>query len=80
MDKKVYAIKKNETDEIRITLREYKGEQYVDIRLFFQPKDEEEMRPRKKGVMLTLFQFSALRKGLDQVKDFIPETQKSGKE
>jgi len=43
------SIKKNMTEEIRIAIRNYKGREFVDIRLFFQ-NDQGEMIPTKKGV------------------------------
>ena len=49
----VHAFTKNETEEIRTTVREYKGRLYVDLRLYFQPVDMAEMVPSKKGITIS---------------------------
>ena len=40
------------TDKIMVTVKEFKGKTYVDIRTFFE-NDQGEMVPTKKGVSLT---------------------------
>jgi hypothetical protein len=37
-------------DVVRITKRAYKGRDYVDVRIFYKPEGEAELRPTKKGV------------------------------
>lgn len=66
-EKNVYTFERSETEEIRLTLREYKGKQYIDIRIFFQPKDSAEMIPTKKGLTLTVPQIYELTKGLREL-------------
>tara|TARA_R100001082_G_scaffold21470_3_gene10311 strand:- start:3155 stop:3382 length:228 start_codon:yes stop_codon:yes gene_type:complete len=43
-------IKKNSSEIIRIEPKEYKGNEFIDIRVFFQDKDTGEYRPTKKGI------------------------------
>lgn len=45
-------IQKTGTDKIIVTVKEFKGKTYVDVRTFFE-NDEGEMIPTKKGVSLT---------------------------
>jgi hypothetical protein len=40
------------TDKIMVTVKEFKGKTYVDIRTYFE-NDQGEMMPTKKGVSLT---------------------------
>ncbi|MBA4418707.1 MAG: hypothetical protein C0392_12485 [Syntrophus sp. (in: bacteria)] len=40
------------TDKIIVTVKEFKGKTYVDIRTYFE-NDQGEMMPTKKGVSLT---------------------------
>jgi uncharacterized lipoprotein YmbA len=40
------------TDKIMVTVKEFKGKTYVDIRTYFE-NDQGEMVPTKKGVSLT---------------------------
>jgi hypothetical protein len=45
-------IQKTGTDKIIVTVKEFKGKTYVDVRNFFE-NDDGEMIPTKKGVSLT---------------------------
>ncbi len=70
---KVYKIERGENEEIRLTLKEYKNKKYLDIRIFFQPQDEKEMRPTKKGITISIDQIGKVAKGLKHLMQFIPE-------
>ncbi|MDR2017848.1 MAG: transcriptional coactivator p15/PC4 family protein [Syntrophobacterales bacterium] len=48
---KIGEIQKG-TDKIIVTVKEFKGKTYVDIRTYFE-NDQGEMTPTKKGVSLT---------------------------
>ena len=48
----VGEIQKNETEKITVSLNEYKGFKYVDIRLYFQDK-EGSWHPTKKGITVS---------------------------
>ncbi|ORZ39948.1 transcriptional Coactivator p15-domain-containing protein [Catenaria anguillulae PL171] len=53
----------------RITLRDFKGKSYVDVREFYG--DDADLKPGKKGIMLSLETAAALRdvlNGLDELK------------
>jgi hypothetical protein len=45
-------IQKTGTDRIIVTVKEFKGKTYIDVRNFFE-NDDGEMVPTKKGVSLT---------------------------
>ena len=45
-------IERSETEIIRVSKREYKGAEYVDLRVFFKDKQTEEYRPTKKGLTI----------------------------
>lgn len=38
-NKLIYSFQKNATEEIRISLSEYKGHNYIDFRVYFKDKD-----------------------------------------
>ena len=44
------TIKRNETDELRITEREYKGAHYIDLRIWYKAGEMVDWAPTKKGV------------------------------
>ena len=71
----VHSFQKNESEEIRISLREYKNRHYLDLRLFFQPQDQREMVPSKKGITVSIEFLPELKRGLlkfeQEVRQFL---------
>ena len=63
MDQLITTIEKNADEEIRVSLREYKGHPYIDIRLYWKPP-EGEPGPTKKGVTLNPELFPGLKKAM----------------
>lgn len=53
MRERLYKIEKNETEQIVIKVANYKGQEYIDVRLWFSLEGETELRPSKKGIILT---------------------------
>jgi len=45
-------IQKNTTEKIRVSLSEYKGHKFIDVRVYFED-DTGEWRPTKKGVAIS---------------------------
>ena len=45
-------IKKNSQEIIRIENKEYKGNKFLDCRVYFLDKETQEYRPTKKGISL----------------------------
>ena len=60
----VHSFPKNESEEIRLSLREYKNRHYLDVRLFFQPVNQTEMVPSKKGLTIGVDFLPELKRGL----------------
>ena len=63
MDQLIATIAKNPDEEIRVSLREYKGHPFIDIRLYWRPPDGEP-GPTKKGVTLSPEFFPDLKKAV----------------
>ena len=49
----ICTIPKNRTEEIRVSLDDFKGNQLVNLRVWFQNSDGE-MRPGKQGIAFKL--------------------------
>lgn len=45
-------IKKNENEKIRIAMLDYRGSEFVDIRLFFKMRDK--FLPTRKGIVIPM--------------------------
>ncbi len=65
-------IQKTGTDKIIITVKEFKGKTYVDVRNFFE-NDEGEMVPTKKGISLTPENLDELIRILGEAKKSLPQ-------
>ena len=52
MEATVTKIKKNNTAEVWVSLRDYQGKQYVDIREHFLLAEDRQWHPTAKGIML----------------------------
>ena len=68
MDKTVYVFKKNKFQEVRVGIREFKGNDLVDIRTWTMTQGAEEMVPTAKGVSVNITLLTELRKSLDEVE------------
>ena len=51
MQKVIRDIEKNSSNKIRISLTEFKGNNFVDLRVYYED-EEGEYKPTKKGVAL----------------------------
>jgi len=63
----IYSIKKSDTEDIRLTVRLYKGKKYLDIRAFYVPENGNKMIPTKKGITMSIMHLEELAKGLQKV-------------
>ena len=63
-DQVVYQFSRNQDETVYISIREYKNKKYLDLRVFFQPKDAEDMKPTRKGLTLGVEYLSELKKGI----------------
>ena len=68
MDKTVYTFKKNKFQEVRVGIREFKGNDLVDIRTWTMTQGSEEMVPTAKGVSINVNLLSELKKALEEVE------------
>ncbi len=68
MDDAVVRIRRRDHEEVRVVLNEYHGQQWLDIRLYFQTEDGE-WRPTRKGVSLRLDKLPELLSGLERLAE-----------
>lgn len=68
MDKTVFVFQKNKFQEIRVGIREYKGNDLIDIRTWTLTQGSEEMVPTAKGVSINVNLLADLKKALDEVE------------
>jgi len=66
--KTVFTFKKNKFQEVRVGIREYKGNDLVDIRTWTMTQGSEEMVPTAKGVSININLLPDLKKALEVVE------------
>ena len=72
MEKLIAGLPKGSGEEVRVSLSEFKGKQYIDLRVYFE-NDEGEWKPTKKGVALHVGQFNKLMDALKEAEDALRE-------
>lgn len=73
MDKTICVFKKNKFQEVRVGIREYKGNDLVDIRTWTMTQGSEEMVPTAKGVSINVALLPDLLKALGDVERELKE-------
>lgn len=66
-DKLVHIFGKKNDEQIQIFLNEYGGKYYVDIRVWFLPKDSREYKPTRRGVRFPVEQMPEFREGIEKL-------------
>ena len=73
MDKTVATFKKNKFQEVRVGIREFKGNDLVDIRTWTMTQGADEMVPTAKGVTINVHLFPELKKAINDVEVILKE-------
>jgi hypothetical protein len=73
MDKTVAVFQKNKFQEVRVGIREFKGNDLVDIRTWTLTQGSNEMVPTAKGVSINIHLLPELRKALETVEKELKE-------
>ncbi len=73
MDKTIATFKKNKFQEIRVGVREFKGNDLVDIRTWTMTQGSDDMVPTAKGVSINVQIFKDLKDALVKVEEVLVE-------
>ena len=63
----IHSFSKNNEETVQLALRKYKGKQYIDLRVWFQPEGASNLIPSKKGISLYLEHLPELKKGMERL-------------
>lgn len=73
-EKELAVIERSETEHLKISISEYNGKSYLNMRIFFTTDGGETWIPTKKGVTFTPDQIEILRDAVDDaMKEFMAE-------
>jgi hypothetical protein len=75
MDKTISVFKKNKFQEVRVGIREFKGNDLIDIRTWTMTQGSEEMVPTAKGVSVNVNLLPELKKALEDVEKELKSAQ-----
>ena len=64
------TIQKNSTEQVRLSVNEYKGKKYIDIRTYFEA-DDGDYKPTKKGVALSVDLYNELKEGIESLGSMV---------
>jgi hypothetical protein len=64
----LHQFAKNATEEVRVSLTEYKGHKLIDLRIYYEPEDGEERRPTKKGITIDVGLYPELKKAMLKIE------------
>lgn len=73
MEKTVMTIQKNRAQEIRVELKEFKGHNIIDIRIWNSVPDSEEKRPTTKGVAMNVELLPQLKEAVELLEKEVKE-------
>ena len=74
MDKTITVFKKNKFQEIRVGIREFKGNDLIDIRTWTMTQGTDDMVPTAKGVSLNINLLPELKRSIDEVEKVLKES------
>ncbi|MFA6599443.1 MAG: transcriptional coactivator p15/PC4 family protein [Candidatus Omnitrophota bacterium] len=63
----IYSFPRIPGEEIQIAIRTFRGKQYVDMRIWFESKPDNVLRPTKKGIYFSLDKVADFRKGIERL-------------
>ena len=73
MDKLVFSFQKNKFEEVRVQVKEFKGYDLLDIRVYTSAKEGEEKIPTGKGLSINVSHFMDLKKGVLEAEKVLRE-------
>ena len=73
MDKTVAVFKKNKFQEVRVGVREFKGNDLVDIRTWTMTQGAQDMVPTAKGISINVHLLPDLKGALNDVEKVLKE-------
>ena len=75
----IAEVRKNSLEVIRVSLSEFKGKIYSDIRIYYLA-DDDEWKPSRKGLMIPAKQVPELRAGLQKLESMLHNQEDDGEE
>ena len=77
---KIYEFRKNALEVVRFEITEYSGNQYLNVRVFYDAGQgvDPEYKPSRKGITIAVSQVEDLKKGIDLAAEFLEKKAEKG--
>ena len=73
MDKLIASFQKNKFEEVRVQIKEFKGYDLLDIRVYTTLKETEDKIPTGKGLSINVSHFQDLKKAILEAEGVLRE-------
>ncbi len=73
MDQLIASFQKNKFEEVRVQVKEFKGYDLLDIRVYTSSKEGEDKVPTGKGLSINVAHFMDLKKALVEAEKVLRE-------
>lgn len=73
MDKLIASFQKNKFEEVRVSVKEFKGYDLLDIRVYTALKDGEDKIPTGKGLSVNVSHFQELKQSILEAEKVLRE-------
>ena len=73
MDKLITSFQKNKFEEVRVQIKEFKGYDLLDIRVYATLKETEDKIPTGKGLSINVSHFQDLKKAILEAETVLRE-------
>ena len=73
MDKLIASFQKNKFEEVRVQIKEFKGYDLLDIRVYTTLKDTDDKIPTGKGIAINVSHFQDLKKAILEAEKVLKE-------
>ena len=73
MDKLIASFQKNKFEEVRVQIKEFKGYDLLDIRVYTTLKETDDKIPTGKGIAINVSHFQDLKKAILEAEKVLKE-------
>lgn len=74
-DKVVSSFRRNPTEEVRASIKEFKGRTYIDLRIYYLEEQSGEWKPTRKGVSLATDFMPELKEAVESLEKELKEAE-----
>ena len=78
LEKDIATLPKNDREQLKIQLREFKGRPYLDIRIYWTPDAGQTWSPSKKGVTVGLARLADFQDAVTRAAAMVKELEAAG--